>query len=107
MRTGDFLAMNVHEWHCNTEMYETAEQKKYNRSLPKIYDANPESGTLGQDKPYTRISFVCYLREKLLNCKTSETNKYYSRISFDPERGSKIKKGTMKKTTIKSGEDKE
>jgi len=95
IRTGDFLAMNVHEWHCNTEMYETEAQKKYNAGLPRIFDTKKESGTLGQEKPYTRISFVCYLREKLLNCKSSETNKYYSRIDFNP------KKGFAAKTTRK------
>ena len=30
---------------------------------------------------------VCYLREKLIKCKDSETRKYYKRIAFDPERG--------------------
>jgi hypothetical protein len=107
MRTGDYLAMNVHEWHCNTEMFETAEQKKYNKRLPKIYDVSPESGTLGQDKPYTRISFVCYLREKLLHCKPSETNKYYSRIDFDPKRGPKGSKGTRKNKKSRTGTESE
>jgi hypothetical protein len=31
VRTGDFLAMDVHEWHCNTEMRETAEDKEFNK----------------------------------------------------------------------------
>jgi hypothetical protein len=29
LRTGDFLAMDVHEWHCNTEMKEGTEDKKF------------------------------------------------------------------------------
>ena len=44
VRNGDFLAMNVHEWHCNTKI------------VPKTKD-------------YTRLSIVSYLREKMLRCK--------------------------------------
>lgn len=87
VRTGDFLAMDVHEWHANTAMYETPEQKVYNKKLPKIYSNDETTGTLGQDKPYTRISFVCYLREKLVNCKVGPTRTYYKKIGFSPKRG--------------------
>ena len=44
VREGDFLAMDVHEWHCNTKI-------------------KPIS------KDYTRLSLVAYLREKMVNCK--------------------------------------
>ena len=44
VRNGDFLGMNVHEWHCNTKI-------------------NPIS------KDYTRLSLVSYLREKMARCK--------------------------------------
>lgn len=44
VRNGDFAAMNVHEWHCNTKI------------IPK-------------SKDYTRLSLVSYLREKMLRCK--------------------------------------
>jgi len=97
LRTGDFLAMDVHEWHCNTEMYETAEDKEFNKKLPKIYFDDPSTGTLGGEKPFTRISFVCYLREKLRGCKESETKKYYKSIDFDPEKGPKMSGKTRKK----------
>ena len=83
LRTGDFVAMDVHEWHCNTELYETKEDKEYNKKLPPIYFDDPSTGTLGGDKSFTRISFVCYLREKLRKCKDSETRKYYKKIDFD------------------------
>ena len=43
-RNGDFLAMNVHEWHCNSAI--TA----------------PKDGPQG-----TRMSFVFYLREKMIS----------------------------------------
>ena len=96
VRTGDFLAMDVHEWHCNTDMYESPADKKINKALPKIHHDSIETGTMGGEKPFTRISFVCYLREKLRGCKTSETQKYYNRIKFDPELGDLKKKGTRK-----------
>jgi hypothetical protein len=95
IRTGDFIAMDVHEWHCNTEMYESAADKAFNKKLPVIHHDSIETGTQGGDKPFTRISFVCYLREKLRGCKVGETQKYYSRIQFDP------KKGDMKRKTRK------
>jgi hypothetical protein len=44
VRHGDFLAMDVHEWHCNTKI------------TPKTKD-------------YTRLSMVSYLREKMIKCK--------------------------------------
>ena len=89
VRTGDFLAMDVHEWHCNTEMIESKEQKEYNKNLPSIYSNDISTGTLGQEKMFTRISFVCYLREKLINCKVGPTNEYYKRINFSPTTGTR------------------
>jgi hypothetical protein len=83
VRTGDFLAMDVHQWHCNTEMIETAEDKKANKGLPRIHKDDLETGTLGADKPFSRVSFVCYLREKLRQCKDNETRKYFKEIGFD------------------------
>ena len=44
VRHGDFLAMNVHEWHCNTKIE------------PKT-------------KNHTRLSLVSYLRENMIKCK--------------------------------------
>ena len=34
--------MDVHQWHSNTEIYETEEDKKYNESIPKAYHGNVE-----------------------------------------------------------------
>ena len=68
VRTNDFLAMDVHQWHSNTPMYETKEDKKYNDSLKPAFKDNPEVGTEGIYEKYTRLTFVCYLREKLNNC---------------------------------------
>jgi len=44
VRQGDFLAMDVHEWHCNTKL-------------------------IGITKDYTRLSMVAYLRENMIKCK--------------------------------------
>jgi hypothetical protein len=84
IRTGDFLAMDVHQWHCNTELYETEDDKKYNKTLPRIHKDDLETGTLGSDKIFSRVSFVCYLREKLRKCNNSETRKQFKKIGFNP-----------------------
>ena len=68
LRNNDFVAMDVHQWHCNTPIYETEEDKKFNESLEPAFKDNPEVGTVGIYENYTRISFVCYLREKIANC---------------------------------------
>jgi hypothetical protein len=44
VRHGDFLGMDVHKFHCNTEIKAIS-------------------------KDYTRLSLVCYLREKMIRCK--------------------------------------
>ena len=45
VRQGDFLAMDVHQWHCNTEI----------------------KGENGNN--FGRLSIVCYLREGMIKCK--------------------------------------
>ena len=49
VKNGDFLAMDVHEWHCNTKI-------------------------ISIDKDYTRLSLVAYLREKMIRCKDLKNN---------------------------------
>lgn len=101
LRTGDFIAMDVHQWHCNTELYETAEDKEFNKTLLPIYTNSLKTGTAGSEFPFTRISFVCYLREKLHTCDIKETQKYYKRIEFDPDHGSlKTKSKTRKRSKV-------
>jgi len=68
LRNNDFVAMDVHQWHCNTPMYETEEDKEFNDTLDYAFKDNPEVGTVGIYEKYTRISFVCYLREKIADC---------------------------------------
>jgi hypothetical protein len=83
VRTGDFLAMDVHEWHTNSKLYETEEDKKYNESLPDIRTRDPETGVVGSDHRFQRLTFVCYFREKLSACSEEKTREYYKREGFD------------------------
>lgn len=86
LRTGDFLAMDVHEWHCNTDMHESAEDKAFNKALPEVYKNDKETGTQGIEKLYSRLSFVCYLRENLIKCDAKDSKVYYKRIGYDPKK---------------------
>jgi hypothetical protein len=65
VRSGDVLLMDVHQLHCNTEIIETPEQAEANAKLPKTFKP---SKVIGGDKNYTRLSFVCYLRQGLADC---------------------------------------
>ena len=71
-RTGDFLAMDVHQWHCNTEFISdmTDNVEVYSRRK-SIKDTS--SNLMANDWHYNRLSIVCYLRDKMINCKTSTT----------------------------------
>ena len=69
MRHGDLLIADVHQYHANTELWTTPEQDEYNKNNCESFSSvNKEIGTLGSEKDYSRISFVCYLREKMINC---------------------------------------
>jgi hypothetical protein len=83
LRTGDFVAMDVHEWHSNAPIHETKEDAAFNKSLPDIRTRDAETGVIGSQERYQRISFVCYFREKLAECKESDTREYYKKIDFD------------------------
>ena len=68
VRNGDFLAMDVHQWHSNSPIYETEEDKQFNETLDEAFKDNPDVGTVGIYEKYTRLTFVCYLREKIVKC---------------------------------------
>jgi len=68
VRSNDFLAMDVHQWHSNTPIYQTKEDKLFNDKLDFVFKDNPDVGTEGIYEKYTRLTFVCYLREKLIKC---------------------------------------
>ena len=83
LRAGDFVAMDVHEWHCNAALYETPEDKAFNATLPDIRTRDPTTGVVGSQERFQRISFVCYFREKIEDCIEKETRDYYQKIDFD------------------------
>jgi len=64
VRTGDFLAMDVHEWHCNTE-FKPVDALTELANQP-IHELNGWH--------FNRLSVVCYLREKMIRCKDLDTN---------------------------------
>lgn len=68
LRQNDILVANVHEYHANTELWTTKEQDEYNASIPLEFKKDTRVGTIGLDLPFSRISFVSYLREKLIDC---------------------------------------
>jgi len=96
VRTGDFIAMDVHEWHCNTPMYETPDDKVYNMSLPDIRSRDPTTGLIGSEQRFQRLTFVCYFRDRLQTCDEGETAEYYARTGFDEE--TEIEKAKAKPT---------
>ena len=85
LRAGDFVAMDVHEWHCNAPLHETPEDKAFNATLPDIRTRDATTGVVGSQELFQRISFVCYFREKIENCIEKETRDYYQKIDFDVE----------------------
>lgn len=58
-RDGDFLAMNVHEWHCNTELVAV-----HNKIHGKWKDVEKKNKWY-----FNRLSVVCYLRDNMKRCK--------------------------------------
>ena len=80
LRHGDYLVCDVHQYHANTELYETPEDKEYNDAHPSSFRDNLEVGVLGLNNRFTRLSYVFYLREDIINCKNSY-DKYF--ISLD------------------------
>ena len=74
LRQTDFVVMDVHQWHSNTNIYETIPDSKYNETIISDFKDNPKIGTNGIYKKYTRLSFVCYLREKIIHCDKTDIN---------------------------------
>jgi hypothetical protein len=96
LRTGDFVAMDVHQWHCNSGIHETAADKAYNMSLPDIRTRDATTGVVGSQERFQRISFVCYFREKIADCSEQATRDYYQKIDFDLKaETAKAKQGSL------------
>jgi hypothetical protein len=100
VRTGDFIAMDVHEWHCNTPMYETPEDKAYNATLPDIRSRDPTTGLQGSEEKFQRLTFVCYFRDKLQGCDAEETAEYYARSNFNEEEETEKARSKPTKTLL-------
>ena len=77
MRSGDHLCCDVHQYHGNTELYETPEDIEYNNQMEDIFKDNLEVGILGLNNRFCRLSFVCYLRENIINCADDNSNNEY------------------------------
>lgn len=86
LRQGDYLVCDVHQYHANTELYETEEDKEYNDANPSSFKDNLEVGVLGLNNRFTRLSYVFYLREDIINCKTNVYDKYYISLVGSEER---------------------
>jgi len=76
LRHGDYLLCDVHQYHANTELYETEEDKEYNDKNPSSFKDNLEIGVLGLNNRFTRLSYVFYLREDIIKCE-QKYDKYY------------------------------
>jgi|LauGreSuBDMM15SN_2_FD.fasta_scaffold07981_4 hypothetical protein len=103
IRTGDFVAMDVHEWHTNAPITTTAEDIKYNKSLPDIRTRDQATGVIGSQELYQRVSFVCYFREKIAKCVEKETRDYYKKIDFDLKGATTKAKSAHIKTLVLPG----
>ena len=65
VRTGDFLAMDVHEWHANTEF------KPVNKNIT----GGAKENDVLNNWHFNRLSVVCYLRDKMIQCKNMKENR--------------------------------
>ena len=65
VRQGDFAAMDVHEWHCNTEFY----------PLDENVGGKWKDNDINNKWHFNRLSVVCYLRENMIRCKNMSTNR--------------------------------
>ena len=65
LETGDFLATDVHEWHANTEF------KPVNKNITGGANEND----VLNNWHFNRLSVVCYLRDKMIQCKNMKENR--------------------------------
>lgn len=59
VRNTDFLLMDVHEWHCNTEFTPSSEPQPYRRFGERDFTNHWH---------LNRLAMVCYLRKNMINC---------------------------------------
>ena len=63
VRQGDYLAMDVHRWHCNTEFVGTTLKEEITKFKTKKAKINYINGF-----DYNRLSVVMYYRKKMYKC---------------------------------------
>ena len=72
VRDGDFLAMDVHEWHCNTE-FKPVSDSESTPDYKKIDTKNLISfkqTEIDNHWHLNRMSIVCYLRKNMIHCES-------------------------------------
>lgn len=73
VRTGDYLAMDVHEWHANTEFIPVSDE---------IFLGNFTENDILNDWHYNRLSMVMYLRENMIKCKDNSLQKKKNKLEI-------------------------
>lgn len=58
-RQSDFLGMDVHEWHCNTEFVPVIDNQLFAKFKEKDFKNHWH---------FSRIAMVCYLRKNMIKC---------------------------------------
>jgi hypothetical protein len=66
VRQGDFCAVNVHEWHCNTRIVPSIGANNLEQNSDKENVAH-KSQTKGAPETWGRMTLVCYLRKGMLS----------------------------------------
>tara|TARA_B100001094_G_scaffold35552_1_gene29563 strand:+ start:11730 stop:12899 length:1170 start_codon:yes stop_codon:yes gene_type:complete len=74
VRHGDFLAMDVHQYHCNTEFSAVA----VGASATETSDKNASAKAGGAARRFNRMAIVAYLRSDMLKCAKSS-------VTFHPQ----------------------
>ncbi len=90
LRQGDILVADVHQYHCNSEFFTTDNNDKYNDTLEPYFKSDKNNFITGSEYNFDRISFVCYLREKMIDCPNTDTNDYNFKIAIPSYKRSDI-----------------
>lgn len=74
VRQGDFCAVNVHEWHCNTKISSSIgntnlAQPRKDETQPRKDETHQSNNKTQKQEPETwgRMTLVCYLRKGMLD----------------------------------------
>jgi hypothetical protein len=71
VRHTDFLLMDVHEWHANTEFIPLSKPKPYRRFAQRDFENHWH---------LNRLALVCYLRKNMIKCQTSNSTQTTNKI---------------------------